>query len=151
MTKRESAKKDSLWLWDGEAEYEGELLTLGEGNLVARVREVRRFRLSTGAPGRPVPRDLLERQRELCRRVSFGQSPAIDLGSLLEVRVDTVQASGDRRFDYVLAGTFAAVADEHLETLSQASTDEAVRYLESRRNGRPTAARGDSATGSLGT
>ena len=74
MTKRESAKKDSLWLWDGEAEYEGELLTLGEGNLVARVREVRRFRLSTGAPGRPVPRDLLERQRELCRRVSFGQS-----------------------------------------------------------------------------
>jgi hypothetical protein len=154
-TRRESGRKDSLWLWDGEAEYDGELLTVDEHKLTARVREVRHWRLATGSPGRSIPMGLLERHREFCRRVCFGQSPAIQLGSLLEVRVETVQSSGDRHFDYVLAGTFMAVADGNLEALSQVSSDEAVRYLDARRRGLPSSSgsrrSGDSATGSMGT
>src|SRR5579872_7374409 len=122
-TRRESGKKDSLWLWDGEAEYEGELITVDEHQFTARVREVRHWRLATGSPGRSIPMGLLERHREFCRRVCFGQSPAIQLGSLLEVCVETVQSSRDRHFDYVLAGTFTAVADGNLEDLSQLSSD----------------------------
>jgi hypothetical protein len=145
-TKKERAKKPHLWLWDGQTEYEGEVLKLDTRQLTAKVREVRRWRLSTGSPGRAVPSGLLERHRELCRRVCFGQSPAIQLGSLLEFRVETVQSSGDPHYDYVLAGSFAPVEDEHLEALSQLSSDEAIRYLESRRRGGPP-----SGTGSFGT
>jgi len=154
-TRQESGKKDSLWLWDGEAEYEGELLTVDEHQLTARVREVRHWRLATGSPGRSIPMGLLERHREFCRRVCFRQSPAIQLGSLLEVFVETLQSSRDRHFDYVLAGTYAAVADGNLEDLSQLSSDGAIRYLDSRRRRlRPSSSSrrsGDSATGSLGT
>jgi hypothetical protein len=153
-TRQESGKKESLWLWDGEAEYEGDLLTLDEPHFTASLREVRRWRLATGSPGRSIPMGLLERHREFCRRVCFGQSPAIQLGSLLEVRIETVQSSRDRHFDYVFAGIFAAVSDGNLEALSQLSSDEAVAYLDSRRRGFPPPSvrrrSGDSATGSLG-
>lgn len=131
MSRRESARKDPIWLWTGQVEFEGELLTLNRPQLTARVRQVRRWALSTGAPGRSVPLHFLERQRELSRRLCFGQSPAILLGGLLEFRVETVQSSRDGQFDYVLAGRFSPVADEHLEALSRLDSDEAPRYLES--------------------
>lgn len=135
MAKGESARKDAIWLWTGQVEFEGELLSLEDRKLTARVRQIRRWSLATGAPGRSVPLHFLERQRELTRRLCFGQSPAIQLGGLLEFLVETVQSSSDRQFDYVLAGTFSPVADEHLEVLSRLDSDEALRYLESRRSG----------------
>jgi hypothetical protein len=139
MSKRESAGKDPLWLWTGQIEFEGEILTLNGSQLTARVRQIRRWSLATGAPGRSVPLHFLERQRELSRRLCFGQSPAILLGGLLEFGVETVQSSRDRQYDYVLAGTFSPVADEHLDALSRLDSDEALRYLESRRNGTKSA------------
>jgi len=124
-----------LWLWDGEDEYEGQLGAGGEHHLVARVRLVRRWTLASGAPGRPVPLDLLERQRLLSRRICFAQSPMLLLGVLLEFRVATVQPCRDRRFDFVLSGTFIPVVEEHLDALSRLSTPDALRYLQAR--GRP--------------
>lgn len=147
MSKRESAGKDPVWLWTGQIEYEGEILALEGAQLTARVRQVRRWSLATGAPGRPVPLHFLERQRELSRLLCFGQSPAIALGGLLAFRVETVQSSGDRQYDYVLAGTFSPVADEHLEALSRLDSDGALRYLESRRGVDGTRS-ADSSTGS---
>ena len=132
MSKHGSGGHDSLWLWDGEDEYEGHLSTSDEHHLAARVRLVRRWTLASGAPGRPVPLDLLERQRLLSRRICFAQSPSIQCGALLEFRVGAVQPSRDRRFDFVLSGTFIPVADEHLDALSRLSTPDALRYLQSR-------------------
>jgi hypothetical protein len=145
MSTRGSGANDAFWLWDGEAEYEGHLLSLDEGRLSARVRQVRRWTLASGAPGKPVLLDLMERQRLLTRRVCFGQSPAILLGALLECRVLAVQRSQDRTFDFVLSGAFTAISDERLEALSELSSDEAHRYLQTRRKGFP--ASGESAAG----
>lgn len=135
MSKKGSGGHDTLWLWDGEDEYEGQLGSSNGHHLAARVRQVRRWTLASGAPGRPVPLDLLERQRLLSRRICFAQSPALHLGALLEFRVAAVQPCRDRRFDFVLSGTFLPVADEHLESLSRLSTPDALRFLQSR--GRP--------------
>jgi hypothetical protein len=122
-------------LWDGEAEYQGFLLKVNGAQLTARMREIRRWTLDSGAPGRPVPLNLIERQRHLSRRVCFGQSPSIHLGSLLEFRVGAVQPSSDHQYDYVLTGTFASIDDDRLETLSRLSSDQAHRYLQSPRGG----------------
>lgn len=135
MPKKGSGGQESLWLWDGEAEYEGHLGSWDEGHLAAWVRQLRRWTLASGAPGRPVPLDLRERQRQLSRRICFAQSPALHLGALLEFRVGAVQPSQNRGFDFLLAGTFVPVADEHLDALSRLSTPEALHYLQSR--GRP--------------
>jgi hypothetical protein len=132
MSKKESGGHEIIWLWDGEDEYEGILASSDENHLAARVHLVRRWTLASGAPGRPVPLDLLERQRSLSRRICFAQSPGVHLGSLLEFRVSAVQPCRDRRFDFVLSGTFLPVADEHLEILSRLSTPDALRYLQSR-------------------
>ena len=134
MSKRGSGN-DSFWLWDGEAEYQGDLLAVDGQRVTARMREIRRWALDNGAPGKPVPRDLMERQRGMSRRVFFGQSPAIHMGGLLEFRVGAVQPSRDHQYDYVLSGTFTSIEDEHLETLSRLSSDQARRYLQSRRDG----------------
>jgi hypothetical protein len=131
MSKRGSGN-DAFWLWDGEAEYHGFLLKVSGQNLTARMREVRRWTLESGAPGKPVPLNLMERQRQLSRRVCFGQSPAIQLGGLLQFRVGAVQPSRDHHYDYVLMGTFSAIDDEQLEQLSRLSSDQAQRYLQSR-------------------
>jgi len=139
MSKRESGRSDAFWLWDGEAEYEGHLASLDESQWTARMRVIRRWSLATGAPGKPVPSNLLERQRALARRVCFGQSPSIQMGALLEVRIECVQPSRDHQFDVVLSGSFSQVSDEHLLPLSQLSTTEATRYLEARRQGRSSA------------
>lgn len=138
MPKRDHGASSSFWLWDGDAEYEGILLSVDEPRLTARMRQSHRWGLAGGPPGRPVPRDLLERQRRLMRGVCFAQSPAILLAALLEFRIETLQATKDGQFDYVLQGTFSAVPDERLEMLSQLRSDEAVRYLQSRREGNTT-------------
>ena len=145
MSTRGSGGSDVFWLWDGEAEYEGLLLTMAEGRLTARVRQVRRWSLASGAPGKPVLIDLMERQRLLTRRICFGQSPGILLGALLEFQIQAVQRSQDRAFDFVLSGAFTAISDERLEALSELSSDEAHHYLQSRRKGFP--ASGESAAG----
>jgi hypothetical protein len=145
MSKRGTGANDAFWLWDGEAEYEGHLCSLDEGRLNARVRQIRRWSLASGAPGKPVLIDLMERQRLLTRRICFAQSPAIDLGALLEFRVHAVQRSQDRAFDFVLSGSFSPISDERMEALSQLSSDEAQLYLQSRRKGFP--ASGESAAG----
>src|SRR5262245_4263664 len=142
MSKRESGRSDSFWLWDGEVEYEGQLVSLDEAQLTARMRQTRRWTLATGAPGKPIPGDLRERQRAFARRVCFGQSPAIQLGTLLEVRIEALQPSRECPFDYVFFGSFSQISDEHLLPLSQLSTTEAARYLEGRRLGRPSSALG---------
>jgi hypothetical protein len=134
MAKRGSGN-DLFWLWDGEAEYQGVLLVLDGQRLTARMREIRRWTLDNGAPGKPVPLDLMERQRGMSRRVFFGQSPSILMGGLLEFRVGAVQPSRDHQYDYVLTGTFASIEDEQLETLSRLSSDQAQRYLQSRLDG----------------
>ena len=132
MSRKESGGHDMFWLWDGEDEYEGLVVSSDEHHLAARVRQVRRWTLASGAPGRPVPLDLLDRQRSLSRRICFAQSPAVHLGALLEFRVAAVQPCRDRLFDFVLSGTFLPVADEHLDALSRLSTPDALRYLQSR-------------------
>lgn len=136
MPQQGGGRSETFWLWDGETEYEGQLLSTEETRLTIRIRRIRRWTLATGTPGRPVPGDLLERQRQLTRRVCFGQSPAILMGALLEVRVATLQPSREGSFDYVLSGTYAGVGDEHLEMLSELSSDAAHHYLQSRRSGK---------------
>src|SRR5258706_10268680 len=135
MSQQGCARSDRFWLWDGETEYGGHLLWSDETRLMVRVRRIRRWTLATGTPGRPVPTDFLERQRLLTRRVCFGQSPGILMGALLELRVGTLQPSREGSFDYVLSGTYAGVGDEHLEMLSELSSDAAHHYLQSRRSG----------------
>lgn len=130
MTKRGSGRKELFWLWAGEAEYEGHLLSANGDRLLARVRRTERWTPATGAPGMPVPLDVMERQRWLARRVGFGQSPAILLGALLEVRVAAIQPTRDPEFEYVLAVTFSRIGDEHLEELSRLSCREALHYLQ---------------------
>ena len=132
MSRKGSGGHETLWLWDGEDEYEGHLGSSDEHHLAGRVRLVRRWTLASGAPGRPVPLDLLERQRLLSRRICLAQSPAVHLGALLEFRVGAILPSRDRRFDFVLSGTFIPVADLHLEALSRLSTPDALRYLQAR-------------------
>ena len=134
MSKRGSGN-EAFWLWDGEAEYQGQLLSVDGQRVTARMREIRRWTLDAGAPGRPVPLDLIERQRGMVRRVFLGQSPGIQMGGLLEFRIGAVQPSRDHQFDYVLTGTFTSVSEEQLETLSRLSTDQARRYLQSQRDG----------------
>jgi hypothetical protein len=132
MSRKGSGAPESLWLWDGEDEYEGHLGSSDEGHLAGRVRLVRKWTLASGAPGRPVPLDLLERQRLLSRRICFAQSPSLHLGALLEFRLGAILPSRDPRFDLVLSGTFVPVADQHLEALSRLSTPDALRYLHTR-------------------
>lgn len=131
MAQGGSGRSDSFWLWTGESEYDGLLLAAGEDRLIARVRPSDRWSPGTGAPGMPVPFDVNERQRRLAGRIGFGQSPAIHDGRLLEFRVAALQPSRDPHFVYVLAGSFALIADEHLEPLSRLSPNEAFRYLQS--------------------
>jgi len=133
MSKRGSGN-ESFWLWDGEAEYQGYLLAVDGHSLTARMRDIRRWTLDSGAPGRPVPLNLMERQRHMSRRVCFGQSPAIHMGGLLEFRVGAVQPSKDHQYDYVLSGTFSSIDDERLEALSRLSSDQAQRYLQGERD-----------------
>ncbi|HVE40054.1 MAG TPA: hypothetical protein VNM14_09220 [Planctomycetota bacterium] len=132
MSKRGSGN-ETFWLWDGEAEYQGHLLAVDGQRLTARLREIRRWTLDSGAPGKPVPLNLIERQRHMCRRVCFGQSPALHMGGLLEFRVGAVQPSKDHQYDYVLSGTFASIDDDRLEALSQLSSAQAHRYLQGER------------------
>lgn len=131
MVRRESGKHESFWLWTGDAEYEGRLVAAGEDRLIARVRFADRGSPGTGAPGTPVPVDLSERLRRLSRRIGFGQSPAVHEGALLQFRVTALQPCSDPFFVYVLAGSFAPIADEHLEPLSRLNSNEAFRYLQS--------------------
>jgi hypothetical protein len=130
---------DSFWLWDGEVELEGQLLLVDEPRLVVRMRHRRSEPALVRGPGRSIPLDWLERQRRLAQTLAFGQCPSILIGGLLEVRLEGVQPSRDPEFDYVLSGAYQPVADEHLEALSELSTDQALRYLRSRRFGAPSA------------
>jgi hypothetical protein len=125
---------ETFWLWDGEAEYQGYVLSVDGQRVTARMREIRRWTLDAGAPGKPVPLDLLERQRGMVRRIFLGQSPAIQMGGLLEFRIGAVQPSRDHQFDYVMTGTFTSIDDEQLENLSRLSSDQARRYLQGQRN-----------------
>jgi hypothetical protein len=130
MSKRGSGN-EAFWLWDGDAEYQGQLLSVNGQRVMARMREIRRWSLDSGAPGKPVPLNLMERQRHMSRRVCFGQSPAIQMGELLTFRVGAVQPSKDHQYDYVLMGTFTSIDDEHLDMLSRLNSEQAHRYLES--------------------
>jgi hypothetical protein len=131
MVQGDGGRKESFWLWTGEAEYDGYLLAVGEERLIARLRPSHRWTPGTGAPGMPVPYDVIERQRWLTRRIAFGQSPAVHQGALLEFRVAALQPSRDPLFVYVVAGSFARISDEHLEPLSRLSSNEAFHYLQS--------------------
>lgn len=131
MSKRGNGASGHFWLWTGEAEYEGQLLSTTENQLTARVRSAGRWSPATGSPGTQIPRDLRERQRWFARRVGFAQSPEILSGALLEIRVSAVQPCRNAQFEYVLAGTFSRVEDDHLEALSRLSSDEAMNYLQS--------------------
>ena len=135
MTTRANGANETFWMWDGEAEYQGEIVTVDGHRLTARMRQIRRWTMAGGSPGRPVPGDLLERQLTFTRRLCFGQSPAVQMGALLEFRIGAVQRSRNPQFDYLLTGTFAAIHDEHLEALSGLNSDQAHHYLQSRRNG----------------
>jgi hypothetical protein len=135
MAKRGIGDNEAFWLWDGTNEYEGYLVSHGPHQLAARLRLRRRFTTAGGSPGRPVFNNLLERQQVLSGRVCFGQSPAVELGALLECWVETVQPSGDRQYDLLLSGTFKAISDEYLEALSHLSSDQAQQFLRSRQAG----------------
>jgi len=126
MVRRESGRNESFWLWTGDAEYEGDVLAAGEDRLIARIRLTDRV----SAPGTLVPLDVIERQCRMIRRVGFGQSPAVHEGALLQFRVTALQPCRDPLFVYVLAGSFAPIADEHLEPLSRMGSNEAFRYLQ---------------------
>src|SRR6185295_9284210 len=124
MVRRESGRSETFWLWTGDAEYEGRVVAAGEDRLIARVRFADRWNPGTGAPGTLVPFDLSERQRRLSRSFGFGQSPAIHEGALLQFRVTALQPCSDPFFVYVLAGSFAPIADEHLEPISRLNSNE---------------------------
>jgi len=46
MSKRGSGN-ESFWLWDGDAEYQGQLLSVNGQRVTARMREVRRWSLDS--------------------------------------------------------------------------------------------------------
>ena len=91
MAKRGSG--EHFWMWTGETEYDGEVLSVKGTGVTARIRRVDRKIPATGAVGVTVPNDFVERQRHLARRIGFAQSPAILAGSLTEFRVVAIQPS----------------------------------------------------------
>jgi hypothetical protein len=129
MAKRGSG--ETFWMWTGETEYDGEVLSVKGTGVTARIRRVDRKIPAGGAVGTVVPNDMVERQRHLARRIGFAQSPAILAGSLTEFRVVAIQPSQDPLFDFVLSGMFWPVADVHLEKLSKLDSPKAFEYLQS--------------------
>ena len=130
MAKRGSGRRESFWLWTGESEYQGQLISVTATRVLARVRRCGPWTPAGGAAGTAVPLDLNERTRRLSRQVGFGQSPAILAGSLIEFRVTGIQPTQDPHFEFALCGTFWPVADVHLEALSELESNEAFRYLQ---------------------
>jgi hypothetical protein len=130
MSKRGSGKNETFWMWTGETEYEGEVLSVKGTGVTARIRRVDRKTPMTGPVGNTVPLDLVERQRHLARRIGFAQSPAILAGTLTEFRVVAIQPSRDPHFEFVLSGMFWPVADIHLEKLSKLDSNKAFEYLQ---------------------
>jgi len=72
MAKRGSG--EHFWMWTGETEYDGEVLSVKGTGVTARIRRVDRKIPSTGAVGVTVPNDFVERQRHLARRIGFAQA-----------------------------------------------------------------------------
>ena len=125
-----SGRRESFWLWTGESEYEGHLLSVAGTRVLAQVRRRGHFTPAGGAGGTAGPLDLGERTRYFARQVGFGQSPAILAGSLIEFRVTGIQPTRDPNFEFGLCGSFWPVADVHLEALSELESNEAFRYLQ---------------------
>ena len=131
MSRRESGRNASFWLWTGDTEYEGHLLSVDGVRVLARVRRCGPWTPAGGSAGVAVPLDLNERTRHLSGRIGFGQSPAILAGTLIEFRVSALQPSWDPGFELTLCGSFWPVADVHLERLSKLDSTKAFEYLQS--------------------
>ena len=131
MAKRGSGTNEHFWMWTGETEYDGEVLSVKGTSVTARIRRVDRKIPAGGAVGIIVPNDMVARQRHLARRIGFAQSPAILAGSLTEFRIVAIQPSQDPAFDFVLSGMFWPVADVHLEKMSKLDSNKAFEYLQS--------------------
>ena len=131
MSKRESGKNESFWMWTGETEYEGQVLSVKGTGVTVRIRRVDRRTPANGAAGITLATDLIDRQRHLARRIGFAQSPSILAGALMEFRIVALQPSQDPDFEFVLAGMYWPVADVHLEKLSQLNSNKAFEYLQS--------------------
>src|SRR5689334_4600356 len=106
MSKRGNGRDEAIWLWTGDTEYEGHILSLKGTGVTARLRRCSRRIPVTGAVGTAIPTDVIERQRQLARRIGFAQSPVILAGSLVEFRIVAIQPSQDPEFDVVLTGMF---------------------------------------------
>jgi hypothetical protein len=130
MSKRESGKGEHFWMWTGETEYSGEVLSVKGTSVTAKIRRVDKKTPATGTVGTTVPNDMVERQRHLARRIGFAQSPAVLAGSLTEFRVVAIQPSRNTEYEFVLTGMFWPLADHHLEKLSKLDSNKAFEYLQ---------------------
>jgi hypothetical protein len=121
-------KNDSeLWMWDGATEYEGIFIKLDGEAFSARVRQARRVGSSVGKRIAPSSLDLHKVFTQ--RRFLAHFRGSLD-GSLLEARIESVQACNNGEHDYLLSGRFSKLDEKQLAMLRKMSVENAAILLQ---------------------
>jgi hypothetical protein len=118
-----------LWMWDGAAEYEGMLLKLEESAFSARLRQVKKVTSVTGL-GKRVASSTPEAQRQLARRRFLAHLAGTAEGTLFQAHLDSVLASTDSAFDFLVSGRFAELTEKQLDMLRTLSVETAAALLQ---------------------
>jgi len=123
-----AAKDDvELWMWDGATEYEGVFTRLDGEAFSARVRQARRSGVSLGKRGGASSADL---HRVFTQRRFLAHFTGSMDGTLLEAHIESVQASSDGAFEYLLSGRFAKLDEKQLGLLRKMSVENAALMLQ---------------------
>ena len=118
-----------LWMWDGANEYEGLLLKLEDRSFTARLRQARKTPSTVTGLGKRVGASP-EAQRQFTRRRFLAHYEGAGEGTLFEAQIDSVQASADGPFDYLISGRFGILDDAQLETLRTLTVQGAAALLQ---------------------
>jgi len=123
-----AAKDDvELWMWDGATEYEGVFTRLDGEAFSARVRQARRSGVSLGKRGGASSADL---HRVFTQRRFLAHFTGSMDGTLLEAHIESVPASSDGAFEYLLSGRFAKLDEKQLGLLRKMSVENAALMLQ---------------------
>src|SRR4029078_1339346 len=104
--------------------YEGVFTRLDGEAFSARVRQARRSGASLGKRGGASSADL---HRVFTQRRFLAHFTGSMDGTLLEAHIESVQASSDGAFEYLLSGRFAKLDEKQLGLLSKMLGDDASR------------------------
>lgn len=124
------AKNESeLWMWDGATEYEGIFTRLDGETFSARMRQARRSGTSLGKRMAPSSMDLHKVFTQ--RRFLAHFTGSLD-GTLLEAHIESVQASSEGNYEFLLSGRFAKLDEKQLAMLRKMSVENAALMLQRR-------------------